>query len=373
MQLNNYTKHAVTKPLGIQTPSTLTIAITDHCNQHCSHCWVAPDSKRAAFQVPEWSLLQIIEQFASLDGEHIRLTGGEPLLHPGCLRALQFAATIGITSISLQTNALLLTDQKITQLRRSRIPGLSIQISLEGASAASHDRVRGRGAFASALLALGRLAQGGLADRVTINFTEMSHNLHEFPDLLQLAEEKGLAAVVAGTLIKGGRAAADAGLAPPDSEQYLRLIERYDNEPDFRARYTAFGSMAALQWRIGEPSRHGFCTFADHPYLTADGRLYPCLMYHSDEYAVSGVYEKGLAAALIEGEKAWAPLLEISRHRFEELPQCSECPGADLCKGGCMGRALGSCGTSRSADDRCHQRRTIYTTFPPTGNLSVST
>src|SRR5512137_1530328 len=185
-------------PDDIRPPASLTIAITDHCNLACSHCWVARDRQLQTGHVPEWSLLQTIEQFAALGGRHIRFSGGEPLLHPGWLRAMQFAATIGFESVSLQTNAMLMTERHVSQLRRSCLPGLSIQISLDGATAASHDHVRGSRAFAAATQAIGRLAQGGLADRITINFTEMRHNLEEFPELLQLAEGLGLAAVVAG-------------------------------------------------------------------------------------------------------------------------------------------------------------------------------
>jgi radical SAM protein with 4Fe4S-binding SPASM domain len=315
--------------------------------------------------VPEWSLLQIIEQYALLGGAHIRFTGGEPLLHPAWLRAMQFAATLGIGTITLQTNAMLMTEWHVSKLRLSALPGLRIEISLDGATAASHDRVRGAGSFAGTIQAVRRLIQGGFADRITISFTEMNHNLEEFPQLLQLAEELGLAGVIAGTLIQAGRAAKATDIAPPDSDQYLQLIQRYEHDQVFQQRYEAFGSMAALNWHLGDSPRSSCCRFAVHPYLTADGRLFPCLMCHSEQYAVSGVYEKGLAVALQEGVRVWAPLLEISRRRFAALDQCRDCPGADLCAGGCMGRALSSCGSPWAADDRCRQRRTIYTALTP--------
>lgn len=365
MPLSAYQASIESPPTDIRPPTTLTLAITDRCNLSCCHCWVAAGQQPNSPDVPEWSLLQMIEQFSALGGEHIRFTGGEPLLHPGWLRAMQFAGTIGLSAITLQTNAMLFTEQQVKQLRRSGLPGLSIQISLDGATAASHDLVRGSGAFAATMQAIDRLAQGGLADRITINFTEMQHNLEEFPDLLQLAEELGLAAVVAGTLVKGGRAAECTGIAPPDSAQYLRLIRRYDSDHAFRTRYDAFGSMAALQWRKDDSARSSCCTFAEHPYLTTDGRLYPCLLCHSDEYAVRGVYEKGLEAALQEGARLWAPLLEISHRRAAALDRCRDCPGAAVCAGGCMGRAWSSCGTPWAADDRCEQRRAIYSAFPP--------
>ena len=106
--------------------------------------------------------------------------------------------------------------------------------------------------------------------------------------------------------------------------------------------------------------RRDGCTFIENPYLTPSGRLYPCLMCHADEFSVTGVFEKGLAAALAEGAPLWASLLRISRSRGEEIPECRDCRGRLSCAGGCMGRAWGSCGNLLAADDRCEVRRAIY-------------
>jgi len=118
--------------------------------------------------------------------------------------------------------------------------------------------------------------------------------------------------------------------------------------------------VAALEWRSGDAPRQGCCSFIENPYLTPAGRLYPCLLCHADEYSVSGVFEKGLAAALAEGIPLWSALQQISCSRSAALPECRDCPGRLSCAGGCMGRAWGSCGNLLTADDRCGVRRAIY-------------
>ena len=120
------------------------------------------------------------------------------------------------------------------------------------------------------------------------------------------------------------------------------------------------GTMAALEWMRGSASRGECCTFVENPYLTPDGRLYPCLLCHTDAYAVTGVFGKDLAAVLAEGAPHWAALLRLSRSRAEAIPECQECPGRLTCEGGCMGRAWGSCGDFMAADDRCGVRQIIY-------------
>jgi radical SAM protein with 4Fe4S-binding SPASM domain len=99
----------------------------------------------------------------------------------------------------------------------------------------------------------------------------------------------------------------------------------------------------------------------ENPYLTPNGGLYPCVLCHTDGYAVHRVFEKALSAAFAEGAPLWSSLLRTSHRRAESLPECRDCPGESTCAGGCMGRAWGSCGDLMAADDRCELRRTIYT------------
>jgi radical SAM protein with 4Fe4S-binding SPASM domain len=345
---------------GLRPPKMLTLAITGACNLTCRHCWVGAGAADAAAAVPERTLRRLIEELAALGGEGVRLTGGEPLCHPGWLELMGAARSAGLGRLSLQTNAMLFDEASVAALRELDFPGLTIQISLDGATAATHDLVRGEGAFLRVLDGIRRLGRGGLAGRVALFFTEMRHNLEEFPAVLELAAELGVAAVASGTLVLGGRAAADSLIAPPGLGQYRRLLQRYAEEPRFRERYGSIGTMAALEWLNGEAPRTEGCTFAENPYLTPDGRLYPCLMCHTDAYAVSGVLEKGLAAALSEGAPLWASLARLSRSRAAAIPECRDCPGALACAGGCMGRAWGSCGDFMAADDRCELRRTIH-------------
>jgi radical SAM protein with 4Fe4S-binding SPASM domain len=345
---------------GLRPPRTLTLAITGACNLACSHCWVEAGAASSAAHVPEQTLRRLMEEFAALGGEGIRLTGGEPLCHPDWLGLLRFARALGLGGVSLQTNGLLFGAEEVAALRELDFPGLSIQISLDGAAAPTHDLVRGEGAFQGVLDGLRRLVRGGLAPRLTLFFTEMRHNLEEIPAVLKLAADLGIGSVVTGTLVLGGRAAEGSPVSAPTPEQYRRLLERYDSEPRFRALYQKIGKVAALEWRAAKAPRTECCTFVENPYLTPSGQLYPCVLCHADAFAVSGVFEKSLADTFAEGAPLWASLLQISRSRADDLAECRECPGRLVCAGGCMGRAWGSCGDLRVADDRCELRRGIY-------------
>lgn len=345
---------------GLQPPRVLTLAITGTCNLSCGHCWVE-SGPGALAAMPAAAIFRLLREFAALGGAGIRITGGEPLCHPAWLESLRLARDLGFAQLALQTNATLLDSDAVAKLAALAAPSLAIQVSLEGACAASHDQIRGKGSFAATLAGLERLVAAGLGSRTTLAFTEMRHNLSEFPDLLQLAEKLGVAAVIAGTLVTGGRAAEEAtgAGAPATIDQYLQLLDRYLREPEFRERYRKLGNLTALEWWRGEPAGTGCCRFIEQPYLTPAGQLYPCLMCHARDYGVSGVLETSLVAALTEGIGLWRSLQTHCRQRPHTLSACQVCPEKEACAAGCPGRALGSSGKLQAVDDRCALRQAI--------------
>ncbi len=346
---------------GVRPPKTLAFSITGDCNLRCAHCWVdaAPCPVPAAGHVAEPVLRRLLEEFALLGGERVCFTGGEPLCHPRWGELLGRARDLGFAGLTLQTNAMLFGAAEARTLRRLDFPGLSVQISLDGGSAAAHNRVRGQGAFQGALAGIRRLAEAGLAGRIVFFFTEMHHNLEELPAVLELAEALGAAAVISGALVRCGRAAAGSPVAPAEPAQYARLLAHYDANPRFRQLYEKLGNTAPLEWRKKNTADAQCCTFIEKPYLTPKGVLYPCFMCHADAFAVAGVFAKGLAAALIEGAPLWASLLQISRRRAAGDFACRNCPELGTCAGGCIGRAWGSGGDLTAADDRCAVRRSV--------------
>lgn len=348
------------KESGLRPPGTLTLAVTGACNLLCCHCWVGAGEAASHAHVPQRTLRLLLEEHAALGGSGVRITGGEPLCHPEWLELLRLSRSLDFKTVILQTNAMLLREEHIDSLRELDFPGFSIQISLDGVAPRTHDLVRGEGAFNGALNGIRKLVQAGLGKRISFFFTEMRHNLGEIPELLEFADGMGIGSVSTGSLVLCGRAFEMSLVAPPETEQYLNLLERYDRDERFRELYGRIGTVAAIEWRTGDAVCGECCAFVENPYLTPSGRLYPCLMCHADEYSVTGVFEKGLVAALAEGAPLWSSLLRISRRRADEIPECLDCPEKPGCAGGCMGRAWGSCGSLLSADDRCKTRRAIY-------------
>ena len=351
---------------GLRPPRALTVAITGACNLRCRHCWVDAGTRTSAGHAPVAALLRLVDGFVALGVDTIWIPGGEPLCHPEWPAILAHCcAQPSLRAVGLQTNGGLLDDARVARLRALPIEKLHLQVSLDGASPGTHDRVRGTGSFAETVAGTSRLAAAGLGGRTAIAFTEMRHNMDDFPALLELVDRLRLRGVVAGTLVQDGRAARRA-LEPPTAGRDPRGGPRRPGDGGVRAFYVRQGRCPGVGvWTGGAGARGDPCNFFHHPYVSAEGELYPCSLCHAGEFAVAGVFEKPLEAALAEATPKWHQLLQLARARPACSPECQGCAVKLHCAGGCMGRALATCGSLTAIEDRCELRKAVHSWGDP--------
>lgn len=312
--------------------------------------------------VPSNVLLRLVREFSDLGAEKFTFTGGESLLHPNLSDILSHALRQhGVKEVCLQTNATLLTNAKVNDLVSIADSNLTIQVSLEGATAENHDYVRGTGSFELTIQGLRRLVKAGLGRQTYVAFTEMQHNFGDIPQVIELVERLGIDRFVAGTLVMRGRAAQNSQLALPDPEQYRDLLDRHHSDKRFAELCDKYANIAAIEWFKGQSAHTEdcVCTCIKNPMVTADGTLYPCLMFQHDEYAISDVHSRPLQDVISDALPLWAELPKLSRLRSAFLEACKGCPGQKHCAGGCMGRAQ-AYGNLMTVEDRCQLRKAVY-------------
>jgi radical SAM protein with 4Fe4S-binding SPASM domain len=194
----------------------------------------------------------------------------------------------------------------------------------------------------------------------------MQHNFNELPELLKLVEKMGIKQFVSGALVASGRASASSRLALPSAAQYRSLLIRFQNDKDFRDRYHRIGNIAALEWSMASGSdsaAESCCSFIETPYVTANGNLYPCVMFHHEDYAAKRVYERPLAESITEMIDSWSRIQEIKKLRLAQIADCKPCSHYSVCGGGCLGRAYSVYGDFFAKEDRCRHRQAIYEWF----------
>ena len=164
--------------------------ITEACQLRCQHCYMGERLGRAL----KMSLPQIISTLGTwrrLGGSKLTILGGEPTLHPDYCAAIRAAGRLGYEHVITTTNAQRPALKKFRQLE----PGdfAYVQVSLDGGSASSHDRVRGDGTFGTALTTTAELTTRGFDTRIICTVNQA--NRDDVLNLLRLADELSVSLV----------------------------------------------------------------------------------------------------------------------------------------------------------------------------------
>jgi SynChlorMet cassette radical SAM/SPASM protein ScmF len=168
--------------------------LTEGCNLACRHCWLAPrlDTTGNRYATMPVELFETaIREAKPLGLSRVKLTGGEPLLHPHFVHLLEIVRReeLGLT---IETNGLLCTPAIAAEIAKSSTRFVSV--SIDGADAETHEWVRGvPGSFVAARQAVKNLVAAGIRPQVI--FTVMRGNARQVDAILQMAEELGAASV----------------------------------------------------------------------------------------------------------------------------------------------------------------------------------
>ena len=169
----------------------LRVSLTDRCNFRCTYCMpedmqFAP--KRENLETAE--IILICQAFVQLGVKKIRLTGGEPLIHP------DFAYLLGAISqlenlerIALTTNGALLADN-MPAIQHSKVKQLNI--SLDSVNAETFSAITRVGKLAPVLAGIDAAIAAGV-ERIRLNaVVSKGFNDTELTDLVDFAVAKGI-------------------------------------------------------------------------------------------------------------------------------------------------------------------------------------
>jgi SynChlorMet cassette radical SAM/SPASM protein ScmF len=182
-------------PDGIPPLVQYYVYLTGGCNLACQHCWITPtfQTKGGTGGHLDYDLFALaIEEGLPLGLSGVKLTGGEPLLHPDFLRIVDLLREKGL-GLVIETNGTLLTESLAHYLRKKSTLN-HISVSLDGASADTHDPFRGvRGSFKKAVQGIRYLVENGFRPQVIMSIH--SGNVGEIEALVRLAESLGARSV----------------------------------------------------------------------------------------------------------------------------------------------------------------------------------
>lgn len=189
---------------GIPPLHKLYFYLTEGCNLHCRHCWLAPkfDAHGDRYPILPVDLFEAaVSEAGPLGLKSVKLTGGEPLLHPHISRLLEVVRSKELELI-IETNGYLLTPGMAKDIAKS--PSRFMSVSIDSADAAIHDWIRGQpGSFERALQAVRHLV--ALDTPVQIIMSLMRCNADQVDAVVRMAEHLGVSSVKFNMVQPAGR------------------------------------------------------------------------------------------------------------------------------------------------------------------------
>ena len=256
--------------------------LTERCNLACRHCYqsgpvpemnyeeVCGAIAEAKTAVEDWAKDYEMDVSPSL-----HFTGGEPLLRQDLFSILRYAWGCGF-SISLMSNGTMIDRAIAEQLKAVGVA--DVQISLDGMEA-THDSLRGRGAFQSAVKGIASLIDEGVD--TNINLTVSRINMNQASQLVALAEEIGASSIAFSRLVPSGRGKKLAGqaLTTQETATFYNDLRRYRNNT--KVIVTSRDPLAAIADLDGDIPQTdlpmGGCAAGMFGVtITADGTVMPC-------------------------------------------------------------------------------------------------
>ncbi|MBS3808985.1 MAG: radical SAM protein [Desulfobacterales bacterium] len=161
--------------------------ITTRCNLKCSHCYINygqhGDKTLPLETVVSWLKLFYEPQKTA----NLVLLGGEPTLHPDLAAIVEAAGQTGYGSVTIDTNGYLFYDI-LDKVSPGQVDYLSF--SLDGATEATNDRIRGKGCYEACTQGIRRAVEKGFS--VSLIYTVSRENLHELADMPSLLKDLGV-------------------------------------------------------------------------------------------------------------------------------------------------------------------------------------
>ena len=238
------------------------------CNLHCRHCYINKN-QHGENLVPAEIMASWLALFAERSPKsQVIFLGGEPTLHPELSFAVKTARNLGYASITIDTNGYLFHDI-LSKVTPDEVDFMSF--SLDGATAATNDAIRGQGCYATCIEGIRNAVKRGF--NTSLIFTVSTMNFHELAQMPPLLKELGIREFFIQVIgIRGKSALTGGGKLQLTRETWLSTV------PAVAKTVAASGIGVTYPKVFLEDGEIFECAgqVADNYFIFPNGRVYRC-------------------------------------------------------------------------------------------------
>ncbi len=325
-------------------PMALLAELTHRCPLACPYCSNPLELIGAKQELSTQEWIDVFHQAAKMGVLHLHLSGGEPAARRDLLDLTRAAVDCGLYT-NLITSGVGLTEARLLALGEAGLD--HVQLSLQGADAASADRIGGyHGGFERKMAVAGWVAAAGVP--LTVNAVCHKQNMDQLDAMLELAMRLGARRIEIATVQFHGWAEKNKAALLPTREQVAaanRTVAEARKRLEGRLvidyvpadYYSSYPKACMGGWgRVGLN-------------VTPDGRVLPC---HAAETIPSLSFDNVRDHALAD---IWYDGAAFNAYRGDDwMPDlCRSCERKDIDFGGCRCQAMALAGDAGATDPVC--------------------
>ncbi len=318
------------------------------CNLACRHC--GSDCHRSHDTSLELTTSEAVEMFRQVKRDFgsrdvfVAVTGGEPLVRRDLFEVMAEVCRLGFRW-GMVTNGWHADADAVENCRRT---GMStIAISLDGASAASHDWLRGPGSFDRAASAIDGFRDAGFLSALQVTTTIHRRNLRELDAMFTWIQARGIRDWRVLSVFPNGRARGqdDFLLEPSDLRRLLDFVLARRSRPQaLRVSYGDEGFLGPEYERRVRDSPFACLAGIRIAAVLADGGIGAC---------------PNVPRSLVQGNIRTDGLKDVWERRFQAFRNRSWMRCAARCEAcevfpACKGNSLHLWDDERGAPKMCH-------------------
>jgi MoaA/NifB/PqqE/SkfB family radical SAM enzyme len=246
---------AATGSGDLGAPLYIAWQVTNECNLACLHC-IEESGPGKAFpdELADAQVFSVLEQAMDLEVPYLSFSGGEPMVHPRFFDMVEFVCKRN-GQLKIETNGHFLSRENCDRLKALGVK--AVQVSLDGATAATFNRMRVRGNFNVAVEGVKNLQAAGVP--IEVNYSPTRFNSHEIGIAVDLAAELGAYSFYTGRTMYTGNAVKAWRHVAPSEEQYEEFFATLHRKTEeyrgrMRVHFHEMGLLEELRYRLLHPA-----------------------------------------------------------------------------------------------------------------------